>query len=94
MHAPERHYTGPDKKCRIFSKMNTGQWWWTRQVKSNFPHFCYRSNFILQKEVKKEFPGVTIIPVILSSDKTRVVLFGTKTAYPVCMTIGNIPKDI
>ena len=47
-----------------------------------------------QKELEKEFPGITIIPVILSSDKTRVVLFGTKTAYPVYMTIGNIPKDI
>ena len=35
-----------------------------------------------------------IIPVILSSDKTRVVLFGTKTTYLVYMTIGNIPKDI
>ncbi|KAF9787519.1 hypothetical protein BJ322DRAFT_1003262 [Thelephora terrestris] len=77
VHAPEEHYTGPDKKCRIFSEMNSGKWWWTRQ-----------------KELKRKFPGVTIIPVIFSSDKTRVVLFGSKTAYPVYMTIGNIPKDI
>ncbi|KAF9778022.1 hypothetical protein BJ322DRAFT_1102226 [Thelephora terrestris] len=77
VHAPEEHYTGPDKKCRVFSEMNSGRWWWTHQ-----------------KELKRKFPGITIIPVILSSDKTRVVLFGTKAAYPVYMTIGNIPKDI
>ena len=93
-HAPEKHYTGPDKRSRIFSEMNSGRWWWIRQVRPcpDCPH--YQSNCAPQKELEKEFPGITIIPVILSSDKTRVVLFGTKTAYPVYMTIGNIPKDI
>ncbi|KAG1804353.1 hypothetical protein EV424DRAFT_1330672 [Suillus variegatus] len=47
-----------------------------------------------QKEIEKEKPGATIIPIILSSDKTQVTVFGNKTAYPVYMTIGNIPKDI
>jgi len=37
---------------------------------------------------------VTIIPLFISSDKTRVVAFGTKTAYPVYLTIGNIPKEL
>ena len=31
-YAPEQHFTGPDKKSRIFSEMNSGRWWWTRQV--------------------------------------------------------------
>ena len=93
-HAPEKHYTGPDKKSRVFSEMNSGRWWWTRQVGTLPDRSCYQSNSVLQKELEKQFPGITIIPVILSSDKTRVVLFGTKTAYPVYMTIGNIPKDI
>jgi hypothetical protein len=31
-YAPEEHYTGPDKKCQVFSEMNTGKWWWSRQV--------------------------------------------------------------
>jgi hypothetical protein len=31
-YAPEQHYTGPDKKCQVFSEMNTGKWWWNRQV--------------------------------------------------------------
>ena len=93
-YAPEKHYTGPDKTSRIFSEMNSGRWWWTRQVSSYPNPWHHRPNSTLQKELEKEFPGITIIPVILSSDKTRVVLFGTKTAYPVYMTIGNIPKDI
>ena len=32
VHAPEKHFTGPDKKTRIYSEMHTGKWWWTRQV--------------------------------------------------------------
>ena len=94
VYAPEKHYTGQDKKSRIFSEMNSGRWWWTRQVGSCFHQLCHRPNHVPQKELEKKFPGITIIPVILSSDKTRVVLFGTKTAYLVYMTIGNIPKDI
>ncbi|KAJ7728556.1 hypothetical protein B0H14DRAFT_3518585 [Mycena olivaceomarginata] len=45
-----------------------------------------------QEEVEKEHPGATIIPIIISSDKTQLTVFGNKTAYPVYMTIGNIPK--
>ena len=32
IHAPEKHFTGPDKKVRMYSEMHTGNWWWTRQV--------------------------------------------------------------
>ena len=39
-------------------------------------------------------PGATVIPVILSSDKTQITLFRNKIAYPVYLTIGNLPKDI
>ncbi|KAH9896416.1 hypothetical protein C8Q73DRAFT_664234 [Cubamyces lactineus] len=38
-------------------------------------------------------PGATIIPIIISSDKTQLTIFGSKTTYPVYMTIGNLPKD-
>jgi hypothetical protein len=44
--------------------------------------------------VDKKKPGSTIIPVILSSDKTQLTAFGNKLAYPVYLTIGNIPKGI
>ena len=39
-------------------------------------------------------PRATIIPLIISSDKTQLTLFCGKSAYPVYLTIGNIPKDI
>jgi len=35
-----------------------------------------------------------VIPLILSSDKTQLTLFCDKMAYPIYLTIGNIPKDI
>ncbi|KAF7292558.1 hypothetical protein MIND_01153100 [Mycena indigotica] len=47
-----------------------------------------------QEAVEKENPGATIIPIIISSDKTQLTPFGNKTAYPVYLTIGNIPKEI
>ncbi|KAJ7310827.1 hypothetical protein DFH08DRAFT_645332, partial [Mycena albidolilacea] len=33
-------------------------------------------------------------PIIISSDKTQLPVFGNKTAYPVYMTLGNIPEEI
>ncbi|KAG2047149.1 hypothetical protein BDR06DRAFT_985315 [Suillus hirtellus] len=47
-----------------------------------------------QKKLNKECPGATVIPVIISSDKTQVTMFRNKTAYPVYLTIGNILKEI
>ncbi|CCO35137.1 hypothetical protein BN14_09252 [Rhizoctonia solani AG-1 IB] len=40
-------------------------------------------------------PGATIIPIIISSDATQLTNFsGGKSAWPVYITIGNIPKSI
>ncbi|KAJ7736986.1 hypothetical protein DFH07DRAFT_753191 [Mycena maculata] len=47
-----------------------------------------------QAAIEKDHPGATIIPIIISSDKTQLTVFGNKTAYPVYMTLGNIPKEI
>ncbi|THU82094.1 hypothetical protein K435DRAFT_831729 [Dendrothele bispora CBS 962.96] len=47
-----------------------------------------------QKQLEKDKPGATIVPVIISSDKTQITLFRNKSAYPVYMTIGNLPKEI
>ncbi|KAG2755608.1 hypothetical protein P692DRAFT_201836747 [Suillus brevipes Sb2] len=47
-----------------------------------------------QKHLDNERPGATIILVIISSDKTQVMMLRNKSAYPVYMTIGNIPKGI
>ncbi|KAI0683319.1 hypothetical protein BC835DRAFT_1536434 [Cytidiella melzeri] len=35
-----------------------------------------------QEEVEREKPGATIIPIIISTDKTQLTLFRNKTAYP------------
>ncbi|KAF8257246.1 hypothetical protein EI94DRAFT_1632425, partial [Lactarius quietus] len=39
-------------------------------------------------------PGTTMVPIIISSDKTQLTLFHGKMAYPVYLTIGNILKAI
>ncbi|KAF5380310.1 hypothetical protein D9757_007981 [Collybiopsis confluens] len=39
--------------------------------------------------------GGTVAPVIIATDKTQLTQFsGSKSAYPVYLTIGNIPKSI
>ena len=35
-----------------------------------------------------------IVPLIISSDKTQLTHFHGKSAYPVYLTIGNVPKNI
>ncbi|KAG2365018.1 hypothetical protein BDR07DRAFT_1470591 [Suillus spraguei] len=47
-----------------------------------------------QKMLDEKRLGATIVPVIISTDKTQVTMFHNKTAYPVYLTIGNIPKEI
>ncbi|KAH9021552.1 hypothetical protein EDB85DRAFT_2075544 [Lactarius pseudohatsudake] len=47
-----------------------------------------------QAAVEKVTPGATIVPVLVSTDKTQLTLFRNKSAYPVYMTIGNIPKEV
>ena len=37
---------------------------------------------------------MTVVPVIISSDKMQLTLIGSKSAYPVYMTLGNLLKDI
>ncbi|KAF8811590.1 hypothetical protein BYT27DRAFT_7231651 [Phlegmacium glaucopus] len=47
-----------------------------------------------QEELEKDKPGATILPVIISTDKTQLTTFRNKSAYPLYLTIGNIPKEI
>ncbi|KAH9164278.1 hypothetical protein EDB89DRAFT_2116298 [Lactarius sanguifluus] len=47
-----------------------------------------------QATVEKVTPGATIVPVLVSTDKTQLTLFRNKSAYPIYMTIGNIPKEV
>jgi hypothetical protein len=47
-----------------------------------------------QTTLKTHRPGTTVVPVIVSSDKTQLTLFRGKSAYPVYLTIGNIAKNV
>lgn len=50
---------------------------------------------LLQKKLDENAgPGRTVVPIILSSDKTQVTVFRNKSVYPVYMSLGNIPKEI
>jgi hypothetical protein len=44
--------------------------------------------------LERRRPGATIIPLIVSTDKTTLTLFRDKMAYPIYLTIGNIPKRL
>lgn len=46
-----------------------------------------------QERVEVDKPGATIVPIIISSDKTQLTLFRNRSCYPVYLTIGNIPKE-
>ncbi|KAI0038015.1 hypothetical protein FA95DRAFT_1449770, partial [Auriscalpium vulgare] len=48
----------------------------------------------IQKILEALNPGATVVPLILSTDKTQVTVFRNQSAYPVYMTIGNISKEI
>lgn len=50
--------------------------------------------YLLQESLDQKSPGATIIPIIISTDKTQLTLFRNRSAYPIYLTIGNIPKDI
>ncbi|KAK7461765.1 hypothetical protein VKT23_008195 [Stygiomarasmius scandens] len=76
--APERHFEDASCSEQLYHNMHTGSWWWSTQSAID----------------KNAGPGRTVIPIIISSDKTQVTVFHNKTAYPVYLTIGNIPKEI
>ncbi|KAI0039030.1 hypothetical protein FA95DRAFT_1504731 [Auriscalpium vulgare] len=48
----------------------------------------------IQELLEARTPGATVVPIILSSDKTQVTVFRNQSAYPVYLTIGNISSDV
>lgn len=44
--------------------------------------------------MERRRPGATVVPLIVSTDKTQLTAFRDKMAYPIYLTIGNIPKQI
>ena len=55
-----------------------------------------RTYIMLKKKVQMETwqKHITIIPIIISSDKTQLTTFCGKQVYPVYLTISNLPKHI
>ena len=43
--------------------------------------------------LESQQPGATVVPIIVSSDKTLLTQFRNKVGYPIYLTIGNIPKS-
>ncbi|KAF8805410.1 hypothetical protein BYT27DRAFT_7224995 [Phlegmacium glaucopus] len=48
----------------------------------------------MQVQAATQSKNITIVLLIISSDKTQLTTFRGKKAYPVYLTIGNIPKHI
>ena len=48
----------------------------------------------LQQSLESRQPGATVLPVIISLDKTQLTLFQSKSTYPIYLTISNILKAI
>ncbi|KAI9429981.1 hypothetical protein H4582DRAFT_2114026 [Lactarius indigo] len=46
----------------------------------------------VQTSLEAHQPGTTVVPVVLSSDKTQLTLFHGKAAYPVYLMIGNLSR--
>ena len=92
---PECHYEKVGAhRCRIYHDMHTSNWWWEIQVCMIFFHYKSLPDNNLQATLEASKPGATVIPLLISTDCTQVTLFGNKTAYPLYLTIGNIPKDL
>ncbi|KAN0103997.1 hypothetical protein V8E52_011427 [Russula decolorans] len=68
----------------------------SRERKSRLYHEMYTCDWwwTIQEEIESRQTGATIVPVIISSDKTQLTPFRDTKAYPIYMTIGNIPKSI
>ncbi|TFK59084.1 hypothetical protein BDN72DRAFT_781236 [Pluteus cervinus] len=47
-----------------------------------------------QKAIDKDSPGGTVVPLLISTDKTTLTTIGGKPAYPMYMTAANFPKEI
>ncbi|KAJ3557683.1 hypothetical protein NP233_g11677 [Leucocoprinus birnbaumii] len=64
---PEQQWADKERTSQLYHEMNTGDWWWTTQA-----------------EVEKATGDqhATVVPIILSSDKTQLTMFRNKQAYP------------
>lgn len=93
VYAPKKIFTNRRKSTRVYSEMWTGQWWNAVQVSQPFT-ICSES--FLTNATQRILPkGATVAPIIIATDKTQLTNFtGGKKAYPVYITLGNLPRSI
>lgn len=90
-YAPERVYADQEGWTYHYNEMWTGDWWWKTQVSGHLMG-CSTHLMIPQEWL---LTGVTIMPVILASNKTELSQFkDDKTAWPVYLTVGNLLKNV
>jgi hypothetical protein len=72
--------------------MWTGSWWHVVQVRRKSIYYVWFISFLFQNRLPS---GRTVAPVIIATDKTQLTQFsGGKSAYPIYLTLGNIPKSV
>lgn len=91
--APECHCTDHEHNFRVYSKMHMGDWWWAVQVHKSFLRAVYTQT-LNEGSLESCQQGATVIPIIISLDKTQLTQFCRKAAYPVYLAIGNIPREM
>jgi Plavaka transposase len=76
---PKKQFDGEGN--RVFSEMWTANWWWDQQLELH------------PNEEVPENGSRTVVPLILSSDKTVFgSLSGEASAWPLYLSVGNIPS--
>jgi hypothetical protein len=70
-YAPERCFTDEGKVERIYDELMSGDWSWEAQVRGSK---CFFGNVLIVLQTLLP-DGATLVPVILSSDKTKLCQF-------------------
>lgn len=87
---PVRKWSDRDAGQRRYNEIFTADWAWETQV-SQRRLTC--QSLICRKESLPH--GSTLIPILLGSDKAHLTQFsGTKSAWPLYLSIGNIHSSI
>ncbi|CUA70823.1 Protein NYNRIN [Rhizoctonia solani] len=69
--------------------------WATKDRKVRIYGEAWTGNWWWRMQMKLSDPSATIIPLIIATDRTRLsTMCGGQQAYPVYVTIGNLPKSI
>ncbi|QRW12470.1 plasma membrane ATPase 4 [Ceratobasidium sp. AG-Ba] len=84
-----------NKRLGKFMQFRPIKKWTSRDMTNQIRDDIHTADWTWEMQGKIEDDFGTIIPVIISSDETKLTNFsGDKKAHPVYLTIGNIPKRL